>query len=347
MTEEPTLVLTAQDVAELLTIDECIVAVEGAFRLLGMGKAKAPGTLGIHVDGGGFHVKAGCLNLSRSYFAAKVNANFPSNPEQFGLPTIQGVILFCDAENGRLLAVMDSITITTLRTAAATVVATKYLARSDVSVITICGCGSQGRIHLEALASVRRRREAFAYDKNQACAARFAEDLAQKLLIPVHPATELSDATRQSDIVVTCTPSRQAFLGPDDVRPGTFIAAVGADNPEKSEIRPELMSGSRVVVDLLEQCATIGDLHHALKAGAMTKTQVHAELGPIVAGKAPGRTTEDEIIIFDSTGLALQDVAAAAVVYEKARKERRGLPVHFAPHVNGVPADAKSHVRLL
>jgi alanine dehydrogenase len=342
---EPTLVLTGQDVSTLLSIDECILAVENAFRLLGEGAAAPPGTLGVHGPEGSFHVKAGCLQLNRNYFAAKVNGNFPSNPQRFGLPTIQGIIVLCDAEHGSPLAVMDSIAITNLRTGAATAVAAKYLARSEASVVTICGCGNQGRIQLQALRAVRHLRQAFAYDKDQEQALRFARELTEELRIPVSHAPVLSAATRQSDIVVTCTPSQQAFLGLEDVAPGTFVAAVGADNPLKSEIQPALMSRSRVVVDLLEQCAIIGDLHHAVKAGAMTQAQVHAELGDVVAGRASVNSKE-EIIIFDSTGLALQDVAAAAIVYEKAKGERRGLPVNFAPSASGASSHEAPRTRL-
>jgi ornithine cyclodeaminase/alanine dehydrogenase len=123
---------------------------------------------------------------------------------------------------------------------------------------------------------------------------------------------------RQSDIVVTCSSARRAFLTPDLVRPGTFIAAVGADNSDKSESDPALYAKSLVVVDSLEQAAEIGDLHHALEAGAVTPGHVHATLGEVIAGIKPGRTDEDAITLFDSTGMGLQDVAAAVAVYRRA-----------------------------
>ena len=319
--------LSRGQVAELLTIDECTAAVEEAFRLYGRGKAQAPGVLGIHLENGGFHLKAGVLQLARNYFAAKVNANFPGNPAKWGLPTIQGVIVLCDADDGRVLAVMDSMEITALRTAAATAVAAKYLARPDSKRLTICGCGAQGRFQLRALAKLFDWQEVSAFDDDAEQAARFAQELAAELSLPVTAAGNLTEAVRLSDVCATCTTSRKPLLSLADVRPGTFVAAVGADNPEKQEIHPSLMAGSKVVVDLVEQCATIGDLHHAIAAGAMKKSDVHAELGEIVAGKKPGRTSAEEIIVFDSTGMALQDVAAAAFAYEKA--ERQGSGVRF------------------
>jgi len=324
------LLLTSRDVQKLLSLDECIGAVENAFRMYGEGKASAPGILSMHVGEGGFHVKAGVLQLYRSYFAAKVNGNFPNNGIRLGLPTIQGVIVLCDAENGKPLAVMDSREITALRTGAATAVATKYLARRDSQVVTICGCGNQGRVQLKAVSRVCQIRTVFAHDKNEEQAGRFARELTADLKISVKVASDLASAVRQSDICVTCTPSRRPLIGRDAVQPGTFVAAVGADNPEKQEIHPNLMSNSKVVCDVLEQCAVMGDLHHAMAAGIMTRADAYAELSEIVAGKKPGRTSDDEIIVFDSTGMALQDVATAAFLYEKAERGGSGVRVDLA-----------------
>lgn len=330
MNAEDVLLLTAGDVARLLSMDECIGAVERAFRLYGEGAAAPPGVLGMHVPGGGFHIKAGVLNFGRTYFAAKVNANFPGNPARFGLPTIQGLVVLCDAEKGSPLAVMDSREITSLRTAAATAVAAKYLARPASRTLTLCGCGSQGLAQVRALARVVRVKSVFTYDKDRVQAERLAKRLSEELGIAISSAVDLVSVTRKSDVIVTCTTSREPLLGADDVRPGTFIAAVGADNPEKQEIHPALMARSKIVADIVEQCAAMGDLHHALQAGAVAREDVHGELGEIVAGKKAGRELEEEIIIFDSTGMALQDVAAAAAVYEKAQMQRAGTWVRFA-----------------
>jgi alanine dehydrogenase len=324
------LLLTPREVPSLLGLDECIAAVEQAFRLYGEGKAVPPGVLSMHSQGGGFHIKAGLLDLNQRYFAAKINGNFPGNNARYGLPTIQGVIVLCDAENGTPLAVMDSRDITSLRTAAATAVGAKYLAREDSRIATICGCGSQGRVQIEALTRVRPLEAVFAYDKIAERAERYACGLAAELGILITPVLDLSRAVQQSDICVTCTTSQQPLLGLSDVKPGIFIAAVGADNPQKQEIDPLLMARSKIVVDVLEQCAVMGDLHHALASGAVTKTDVHAELGAVVAGTKAGRESQEEIIIFDSTGMALQDVAAAAIVYEKAEQVGSGVRLNFA-----------------
>lgn len=313
-----TLVLTRRDVEQLLGRDDCIAAVEAAFRLHAEGRSLSPGVLAVAAPEGGFHIKAAGLRLDRLYFAAKVNANYPGNPARHGLPAIQGVIVLCDADDGRPLALMDSMEVTARRTAAATAVAAKWLARKESSTITICGCGSQGREQLRAVARVLPLRQAYAFDREEARAQAFARDLSAELNLVITPVADHADAARNSDVCVTCTPSRAAFLRRDHVRPGTFVAAVGADNPQKQELDPGLMAEAVVVVDVLEQCATIGDLHHALEAGILTREAVHAELADVVTGRKPGRRTDEEITVFDSTGTALQDVAAAAIVYERA-----------------------------
>ena len=137
----------------------------------------------------------------------------------------------------------------------------------------------------------------------------------------------LRAATLESDVIATCTTARAPYLGIADVRPGTFIAAIGADNPEKSEIDPALMARARVVADVRMQCAAMGDLHHAIRAGAMTEADVHAELGELVTGRRPGRARPDEIMIFDGCGLGIQDAAASARAYELARDRNFGTRI--------------------
>jgi ornithine cyclodeaminase/alanine dehydrogenase len=307
-----------------------MAAVEHAFKLHGECKTQPPGILGIHADNGGFHIKAGLLDLNRSYFAAKINANFPGNPKLNGLPTIQGVVLLHDGENGYPLAVMDSIEITTQRTGAATGVAAKYLARTDSKTLTVCGCGIQGRVSVRALSKVLAIERVFAFDIDRRKAEGLTNDLATELGIKIESVDNLETALMQSDVCVTCTPSKQPFLKEEFIAPGTFIAAVGADNPEKQELQPTILSRNKVVADEVEQGATIGELHHALTAALMTREDVHAELGQVIAGIKPGRISADEIIVFDSTGMALQDVVTAAAVYEKAIQESVGTRIDFA-----------------
>ena len=330
MKSEGMLLLSRSEVADLLSIEEYIEAVEHVFHLYGEGKTQPPGILGVHAHDGGFHIKAGILEFDRSFFAAKINANFPQNAKRFGLPLIQGVVVLADAQNGSPLAIMDSMEITVQRTGAATAVAAKYLARRDSKAILICGCGNQGRVSIQAISKIFSLEQVFGYDIDAGQAQRFANELSDELKISVETTNDLREAMKHSDICVTCTPSTRFFLKHDYVQPGTFIAAVGADSETKQELEPLLVAQNKTVVDMVEQCASIGELHHAIASGLMTKQHVHAELGEVVAGTKPGRTSPDEIIIFDSTGMALQDVIAAATVFEKAVDKGVGRILNLA-----------------
>jgi ornithine cyclodeaminase/alanine dehydrogenase-like protein (mu-crystallin family) len=327
--QSETRILTRADVERVLDPRTCIDAVEEAFRVRGTGGRIESAVLGLHGEGGGFHVKAATMLGDRGYFAAKLNANFPANPTTNGLPTIQGVLGLFDATNGAPLAVMDSIGITLLRTAAATGVAARHLARGGPATVTIIGCGAQALPQLAALAVVRPIEMVHAVDRDAAAAERFATAAAARFDIAVVAAVDMERATRASNIVVTCTTSRAAFLDVPHIAAGTFVAAVGADNEEKSEIAPALMRAGAVVVDHRGQCETIGDLHHAIAAGVMRADDIRGELSEVVAGSTRGRRDDDDIIIFDSTGVALEDVAAAAVVYERAVAAGIGQVVRF------------------
>jgi ornithine cyclodeaminase/alanine dehydrogenase-like protein (mu-crystallin family) len=324
-----TLLLDARQVVSLVQLGEVIAAVEVAFRAHGAGQVPPPAILGYPVPAGGFHVKAAALSSPTPRFTVKLNSNFPENGRRFGLPTIQGTITLFDGATGFPLAIMDSIEITILRTAAATAVAAKWLAREDAVTVTICGCGAQARAQLAAVAAVRPIRRAFLYDIDRKRAEKLAEELRSTGLEAL-PSRDLRAALAESEVCVTCTPSTEPFLRIGDVAPGTFVAAVGADSAEKQELDARLLASATVVVDLLEQCAAIGELHHALEAGLMTRADVHAELAEVVCGARPGRRFTNEIVVFDSTGTALQDAALAGLVYERAFERGMGTWFNFA-----------------
>ena len=323
-----TLVLGRREIAELMAPADWLGAVEAGFRAAAEGRAQAPPPMHLHGEGGAFHAKGASLVLDRHWAALKLNGNYPANPERRGLPTIQGAVLLCDGESGSLLAIMDSIEITLRRTAAATALAARFLARPDSSTILVCGCGEQGAAQLAALRAVLPLRRAFVWDRDAARAHALA-DAATGLEVAV-VGGDLTEAARQSDLIVTCTTARSPFLDPAMVAPGTFVAAVGADGPAKNEIAPELMARARVVADRVDQCAAMGDLRHAIAAGTMAREDVHAELAELVVGARPGRTSDDEVTLFDSTGTALQDVAAAARIYQRALADPGRLTVDLA-----------------
>ncbi|PYI90200.1 MAG: hypothetical protein DME97_18095 [Verrucomicrobia bacterium] len=330
MKTEGTLLLRRSEVEQLLTLPECIDAVEEAFRMQGEGKVPPAGILGVKAPGGGLHIKAALLPHDRTYLVAKLNTNFPRNRTAVALPTIQGLILLCDGENGSPLAVLDSIDITIKRTAAASAVAAKYLARPNSSTAAICGCGQQAAAQLRALCAVLPLRKIYVFDLDQAAAQNFAIKLSNELELEIEPVRDLGPALQHSAVFVTCTTATEFFVRKEEVVPGTFIAAVGADDTHKQEIDPALMASAKVVADSLEQSCTIGDTHHAIAQGLMRKEDVYAELSEIVAGRKQGRSSDDEIIVFDSTGVAIEDAVAAVAVYEKAARARSGARFDFA-----------------
>lgn len=326
----PLIVLSGADVRALLDIGACITAVKSALTAHESGESCGPVSSGFAVPGGSFHAKAAALRKQgRMFVVVKANVNLPGNPAQ-GRPTIQGALILFDGDAGYPLAVMDSMVVTSLRTAAVAALAATYLALPDADTITIVGCGEQGESQLRAMAVVRPLRRALVLDRDFDKACSFAERLSPAVGFPIEPRRELSDAIRSSQICVTCTTSQSAFVDRPHLHPGLFIAAVGADNPSKQEIHPQVMANCRVVVDSLSACASGGDLHHAIAAGLMTENDAYGELSAIVSGRLPGRTTADELFVFDSTGTALQDVAASLVVYDRAVADGRGVSVSMA-----------------
>jgi ornithine cyclodeaminase/alanine dehydrogenase len=330
MIADGTLLLSRGEVDRLLNIPTCIDAVENVFRFQGEGKIPAPGILAVKTTQGGLHVKAGLLPGEKNYIVAKLNSNFPQNRSLHDLPTIQGLVVLYDGDNGRPLAVLDSIDITIKRTAAASAVAAKYLARPNSSVATLCGCGQQAAAQLRALCAVLPLRKICVFDLDPSAAQNFAIKLSDELHLEIEPVRDLGPALRKSDVCITCTTSTKFFIRKEEVVPGMFIAAVGADDTHKQELDPALMASAKVVADSLDQSCTIGDTHHAIDQGLMRKQNVYAELSEIVAGRKPGRTSDDEIFVFDSTGVAIEDAIAAVAVYEGARGDQTGTRFDFA-----------------
>ena len=325
-----TLVLTATDVSRLLDIRGCIDAVSRTLRAHEAGGSRGPVSSGLTLPDGSFHAKTAAVEVEgRIFVVVKANINLPGNPAKRGRPTIQGALLLLDGDTGQPLAVMDSIVMTSVRTAAVAALATRHLSRLESHTVTIVGCGEQGEAQLRALCAVRELRTAYGIDIEPKKAAMFARRMSDALGLHVQPTADLAAAVRESDICVTCTTSRTPLLYSEHLHPGLFIAAVGADNPTKQEIDIGAMAHSRVVVDSLAACAAGGDLHHAIQANAMTEQEVYAELSAIVAGRVPGRLSEDDVFVFDSTGTALQDVAAAMLVYERALAEGAATRVLF------------------
>jgi alanine dehydrogenase len=324
MNTPPVLLLSRNAISQLATTRDYLAAMQTAFADLAADRFDVPAVGHVAGVGGMFHIKAAQRAGSPALAAIKVNGNFPNNRVQHDLPTIQGFVALLDAERGCVLALMDSIEITARRTAAATALAAKYLANPGSRSLAMIGCGVQALYHVEALRDVAPIEAVAFCDPHDTAADVFGKRL-QELGLSPRRVSDAQTAARGADIVITVTTSTRPVLGLGDIGPGTFVAGVGADNPSKHELDADLLKGSSVIVDSVAQASTMGDLHHAIAAGVMKATDVRGELAELVAGKVTGRSNGDERWIFDSTGLSIQDLAAAAMIYDRARADS-GVP---------------------
>ncbi len=241
------LIITRRDIRRVMRPADFLDAAEQAFRAGAAGKARAPHPMHLPMARGSFHAKGASISLDRDYVAVKINGNFPDNPAELGLPTIQGAIVLSDGSNGVLLAILDSIEVTLRRTAAASALAARLLAIPGSRTLLICGCGEQGRAHLEAIRDVLPIQRCLLWDRNHEAAEALGSELATATGLEVVAVRELKDESLSADVIATCTTAREPFLDAGMVKPGAFVAAVGADNADKSEIAtaPDGRSDSR------------------------------------------------------------------------------------------------------
>jgi len=314
-----TLLLTGAEIATLLTLPEYIDIMEEAFASHAEGRSFGLGLLHEHSEHVEYHFKAGGLAKDgRSYYALKANSFSFVNAKEYGLPSIMGAILLLSGDMAFPLACMESGVITGRRTGATGALAARYLSREDSSTALICGAGRQAGNQLEFLTKVRTITKVYVWSPVREELPAFVEQHEARLGVEILPVEAPSDASKDVDIIITATPATGYYLTREDVSSGTFIAAMGADSENKQEIDPRLMAENKLVTDMTSQCVTVGEFHHAIDQGLMTEDDVHATIGEVVTGQKPGRESRDEIIVFDSTGTALQDAAAAIACYTKA-----------------------------
>jgi alanine dehydrogenase len=258
----------------------------------------------------------------------KVVSVYPDNPAKHSLPTVMGVILLNDAATGQIVAIMDGGYITAMRTGAVSGVATKYMARPDARTATIFGGGVQARAQLMAVHAARPLERAFIFDIIPEQRDKFAADMTQLLGIPVEPATDVRLAVEAADVIAAATSAANPIFDGAWVRPGTHINGIGSHAPAMRELDTHIVQRSRVIVDLRAAAlAEAGDLMIPIQEGAITAGHIVGELGQVITGQVPGRTSPDEITLFKSEGLAIQDVSVAARVYALAREQGVGQEV--------------------
>lgn len=304
---------------------EVIDAVEKAFMAKGLGKVQMPPKSYVNFEkyGGDFRVMPAYLEDMGAAGVKIVNVH-PRNPKKYRLPTVMATILLLDPKTGAPLTIMDGTLITNLRTGAGGAVAAKYLARRDSKVVAMLGAGVQARTQLLGLNEVLKIEEVRVNDIDAKNASRFAAEMREELGVETKVFRRVKETVEVADIIVTTTPSTKPILMNEYVRSGTHINAIGADAPGKQELDPAILLHAKVVVDDVEQAIHGGEVNVPLAKGLISRSDIYADLGEIVTKKKPGRTSRDEITVFDSTGLAIQDIATDWFVYQKAKKLGKG-----------------------
>ncbi|ALP65627.1 cyclodeaminase [Paraburkholderia caribensis] len=257
-------------------------------------------------------------------FAIKVSPGFFDNPK-LGLPSLNGLMLVLSAKTGLTEAVLlDNGYLTAVRTAAAGAVAARWLAKQHAPNVAVIGAGEQARLQLQALAMVRKVERVTVWARNRANAEQFAADMSGQLRIACEVARDVHDALAKADIAITTTPTTEPLVHAADLHPGLHITAMGSDAEHKNEIAPQALVAARYVCDRVTQTRVLGELHHAIEAGAVDAAAPHAELGQIIAGQAQGRTRDSDITLCDLTGTGAQDTAIATLAVARARAANAG-----------------------
>lgn len=325
------LILSAHDVARCLPMDQAIASLREAFTVWQTGGGRMPQRVVQETpDGAGITLSMpGLLQFAGgSRSAVKVVSVYPGNRER-GLPVLHGFVLLLDAATGRVLAGMDGGSLTAIRTGAAAGLGADLLARADARVAALFGAGVQARTALEAICTVRPVSEVRVFGPTARRVEALIEEMAPRMpAVALRAARTPRDAMQGADIVCTATTSAVPVFDPADAVPGMHISALGVFEPEKRELPAETVARSLFFVD--EQEAALeeaGDFLIPLREGLVTRRHIAGTLGQLLTGEAAGRTADDQLTVFKSVGLAIQDVAAAASVYARARAEGLGTAV--------------------
>jgi ornithine cyclodeaminase/alanine dehydrogenase len=315
-----TLILSGADVRRLLDPTAVLEAVETAFAAHGRGQARMPCKVYLPLPEFGGDFRAMPAYLDGTAGVKWINAH-PENPTRHRLPAVMGVYIYSDPRTALPLAVMDATGLTALRTGAAAAVATRHLAKRDATTLGIIGCGAQAESLAQAHGIVMSLKEIRLHDRQPAAAERLAARLSD---LPCR-VSGLAEAAA-ADVVCTLTPSREPIVEGNLLSPGTHINAMGADAPGKRELDDAALASGGIFVDDLEQASESGEINVPLHAGTLDRACIAGTLGEVVAGAIAGRVA-DEVTIFDSTGLAIQDLAVARIVYERARARGIGIEI--------------------
>ncbi|OGO30311.1 MAG: ornithine cyclodeaminase family protein [Chloroflexi bacterium RBG_16_56_11] len=316
----PTIILNQKAILKLLDMAEVIGVVEAAFKDWAEGRGTMPPKAYLLLEKGDFRAMPASLPGAAG---VKWVAVHPQNPGR-GLPTVMGTIIYNDPQNGYPLAIMDGTDITAYRTGAAAAIASKYLARPDARTLGIIGAGRQAHTQIQAHLPLFNIKQVKVFDTHKEATVRLIK------AFPEYPLRESTlEETAAADIVCTLTPSREPYLKKEWIAPGTHINAIGADAEGKEELEPALLKRAMVVVDDIRQASVAGEINVPVAKKLFSVDEVYANLGEIIAGKKRGRTDPKAITIFDSTGVAIEDIAVTKIIYEKALKNGNFMTINM------------------
>lgn len=321
------LILNRNDVMTVLEMKDCMLAVEKAFAELSNGTAVLPLRNAITPpDGLALYMPAYLKEMGA--LACKVVTVYKNNPALHQMPTTIGKVLLQDPVTGDVICIMDGGYLTAVRTGAASGVATRLLARkADGQTVGIYGAGVQAKMQLWAVAEARLLSEAWVFDISTEAAGKFAKEMSAKLGIKVSVAPD-ADFITQTDIICTATSSAMPLFDGNRVKAGSHINGIGSHTPNARELDTTIVKRSKFIGDSHEACfKEAGDIIIPVQEGSITADHFYAELGDVISGKKPGRIHEEEITLFKSNGLAIQDAATAKLVYDKAREAGIGVEV--------------------
>lgn len=325
-----TLLLSMKDVEKSLSMKEVIKAVEEGYIAFNSGKVQQPDIVSMEMPqyNGETDIKS-CYNDLNHIISVKTVSGFYNNGKVNDLPTMIGNVVLYDGTTGEPLCIMDGSLITGVRTGAAGAISSKLLARKNSEKVAVIGAGGQARMQIYALREVMDIKEVRVFNLNPSGLAAYKEEVEAKTGIKVVTCETAAEAMAGADIAISTTPSREYLVDSWMVKPGMHIVAVGADMAGKNEWDPQIFKDAKIVNDSISQCVTRGETRNAIINSVISEEDIYAEIGELLAGEKPLRERDDEVTIFDTTGMAIQDNVTAVMIYKAAKEKGLGKEFEF------------------
>lgn len=325
-----TLLLNVKDVEKIIIESDIISTVEEGYIAYNRGKINQPDIVSIDIPekNGELDIKS-CYNELNNYITIKMASGFYDNGIKFNLPTMLGVITLIDGDTGAPLCIMDGSLITGVRTAAAGAISAKLLSRKNSKTVAVFGAGTQARLQIYALKKIRDIEVVQVYSEKVEELEKYKIDIEKNTNLKVVLCSTPKEALNKADIVITTTPSKNYYIDSSYIEKGMHIIAVGADMAGKNELDPKIFKNAKIINDSIPQCTSRGETRNAIISGMIKESDIHAEIGQLLEGQKALRESEEEITIFDTTGMGVQDNVVAAKIYEVAKLRNIGKEFSF------------------